>query len=140
MIENDISQALYRIVDAAVALASDPALPVQFPMRNFDPPKDGRYVEVVQIRNNADGMFLGNERMYQGILRLLVHWSVDDTGSRGVTEYADKLASLIPKNTIGEYGKSQVQLYSEWVAGSIIVEDGKAYLPIGARYRDFQVA
>lgn len=132
MSEAVIAENLYVAVTNAAASLS-PLLPVQFPGRVFDIPSNGRYIEVIQIRNNRQGEYYGDERTYQGILRLLVHWPNDDAGAIPPLVYCEGIADALPKGT--RFGNTV--LYDVPEVGSVVEDQGQIFYPISFRYRDF---
>jgi hypothetical protein len=80
MIEDEIAKALQDAVTAAVGSSDTPTLPIAYMGRVFESPNDHKYVEIVQIPNNPDGQFWNDERNYMGVLRVILHWPIDNKG------------------------------------------------------------
>jgi hypothetical protein len=91
MKERYILEALQKAVTEAATLVS---LDVKYVARNITLPANGRYLEIVHIPNNIENENWDDSRTYRGIMRLILHWKMDD---RGAYEALDKL------KTISEY-------------------------------------
>lgn len=74
MVEAEILSSLQRATTAAVADSDNPNLPVAYVDVAFDKPNDQKWLEVVHIPNNRTDDFLGEEKNYQGLFRLILHW------------------------------------------------------------------
>jgi hypothetical protein len=80
MTEKAIVEALQKGVIAAVAASVSPSLPVKYIGRNFQKPSTGGWLEVIYIPNNVGNDFWGEGKRHQGLLRLMLHWNMDDKG------------------------------------------------------------
>lgn len=105
MIEQQILQALQTAVIAACAQSTIPTLPIKAIGRSFEPPNDQRYLEIVQIPNNITNEFWNESKTYRGMLRLILHWPIDDQGAyppiatlQSIVSYFAKGKSLINGN------------------------------------------
>lgn len=78
-----ILDKLQQAVKQALAQSPTPTFPVAFVRVNFDKPDDGKFLELVHIPSNRQGDFWGEEKNYQGSLRLIFHWPKDGTGFQG---------------------------------------------------------
>lgn len=139
-IETDITNALYAKISEAVKATNIPAMPVQYPLRSFNRPNNGTWLEVIHIRNNRTNEFWGAERTFQGLVRLILHWSNNDAGIFPAIAYLDQLAALIPKGTILSFGDASVLIYDNPDVGSLIVDNGLVMVPLTLMYRDFYSA
>lgn len=84
--ETDVIQSLQASVIAAVAASSKPTLPVKFINVVNDnvpiPPVDNsEWLELIWIANNPSDTTWGDEKVYRGIFRLVLHWPNDGAGS-----------------------------------------------------------
>lgn len=104
MIEDQILKALQTAVLAALAASPTPALPVKMLGRVFPTPNDGKYLEVVYIPNNIQGEFWGDGKTYRGMLRLILHWPVDDAGAYGPMQTIGQLTDYFKKGTHFQVG------------------------------------
>lgn len=140
-IEADISTALFAAVAAAVTASSNPSLPIAYPMRTFTIPGDNRYLEVRKITNNIDNEFWGNERTYQGVIRLLLHWSQDNSGMIVAERFAAELLSKFLKGSILRSGAASVLIYENPDMGSMVDDSPQdPFIPLTIMYRDFAFA
>lgn len=136
-IEADISSSLYTAVAAVVTASSIPALPVKYPLRTFVAPNDGKYIEVVQIRNNNDNETWDTGRTYRGILRVILHWPNNDAGAIAPSRFADEIASGFPKGSIYWNGAAKVTIQDHPDAGSMIDTPQDCLFPVSIEYQCF---
>ena len=80
-VDAEIIDALQVAAEAAVAASSLPDLPIAYIDVNFDPPNDGKFLELVHIPNNRENETWGEEKTYQGMFRLILHWPKDGGGT-----------------------------------------------------------
>lgn len=91
-----ILRALNGWVKDAVA-SVNPVLPIAFLGRNFSPPADGKYFELVWIPSNRNNDFWGDEKNYQGSMRIILHWPNDDAGAYEPLRLFDSVLSWFKK-------------------------------------------
>jgi len=137
MIEAKISDVLFVQVSAAVAASSLPTLPIKFPGRKFTIPGDNKYLEIFTIKANPTGEYYGNERTYQGTLRGLLHWPLDDAGAIPILTFLDELAGLIPKGARYAVDTYWIMIYDTPDVGNEVEDRGDRFYPISWRYRCF---
>lgn len=101
MIEDQILKALQT-----AALAAAGALPIKMIGRVFTPPQDGKYLEIVYIPNNIQGEFWGDGKTYRGMLRLILHWPVDDAGAYGPMQTIGAISDYFAKGRLFMVGIS----------------------------------
>ena len=80
-IEKSILQALQQKVIEAVAASIVPTLPIKFVDVAFTIPNDQKWLELIFIPNNASDRMWGDEEVYRGILRLVLHWPNNGAGA-----------------------------------------------------------
>lgn len=80
-IEKSILQALQQKVIEAVAASTVPTLPIKFVDVAFTIPNDQKWLELIFIPNNASDRMWGDEEVYRGILRLVLHWPNNGAGA-----------------------------------------------------------
>lgn len=139
-IEADISDAIFTKVEAVVAASSIPALPIMFPLRTFLIPNDNKYIEVIQIRNNNANEYWDIGKTYQGIVRLLLHWSNDNAGAIVPQRYLAEIALQLVKGSVLRAGAAVVVLYDNPDAGSFVINGQDCFFPLTLLYRDFYTA
>lgn len=98
-------------------------------------PNDGRYVEFVNIPNNISGMFYGDERVYQGIFRIILHWDETDQGVYEPMQYLDEMAGYFEHGRILPAGALQVKFYGNPNASGMITSGSELLFPVGLSYR-----
>lgn len=75
-----ILRALQKATIAAVAASSTPTLPIKGVSNGFEAPNDQKYLECVFITNNVENEHWGDEKTYQGMFRMILHWPNDGEG------------------------------------------------------------
>lgn len=85
MIDHDILKSLQDAARTAVLASTDPTIPIAYIDVNFDPSEDaaetnGKYLELVFIPNNVENDTWGDERTYQGMFRMILHWPKSISG------------------------------------------------------------
>jgi hypothetical protein len=141
MIETDILTALQKGGIAAInttVVAPAQPLPIKAIGRVLDKPDALRYFEFISIPNNRIGDYWGNERTYQGIFRILLHWTIDDQGAYPPLHLLDTVANYFTKETRFRSGEADVQIYGEPDLGGIITSNAELIYPLSLRYRDFR--
>jgi hypothetical protein len=134
MIEADITKALQDAVAAAVGASTLPALPIAYLDRVFTPPNDSKYVEIVQIPNNPDGEFWNDERNYAGILRVILHWPINNEGRYPPVRALDSIAGYFIKTRALSNG---VKLTSVPNFTGPLEGKGDMLYPFSVRYQRF---
>jgi hypothetical protein len=137
MIEQKITEALQRSVIVAVSQSLQPTLPIKMMGRTLSPNPD-RYLEVIQIVNNIQNSYWGQSRVYQGILRLILHWEVNDEGVYEPMKLRDSIASFYMKEDRLWNGATGVQIVGVPDAGSPIEAGGGQLFPVSIPYRCFE--
>lgn len=132
-----VLEALQKATIAAVAASTIDTLPIKMLGRTFKPPINQQYLEFVQIPNNVVGAYYGDETIFQGIIRLILHWSNNDEGVYIPMEHLNSIAGYFTKtNTLRNSGIS-VKIY-EKPNFSGVIEAGKELLyPVSISYRSF---
>lgn len=136
-VEAAISNALYTGVSATLAASSIPAMPVKMPLRTFVTPNDGKYVEVVQIRNNGNNETWDTGKTMRGFVRLILHWPNNDAGAITPVQYVDELAAAIPKGSIFWSGPVSVKISDHPDAMSMIDTASDCLFPLSIEYQYF---
>lgn len=98
MSERYVLEALQKAVIAAVAASDDDTLVVKMLGRAINPPSSGKWLEVVQIPNNVDRTW-GSEKVYQGAIRLILHWPVDDRGAYDPLDLIESIGAYFTKGS-----------------------------------------
>lgn len=94
-----VLQALQEGVKFAVTTASFPADKVKFVGRTFKPEADKPWLEVVWIPNNPIGEFWSGGKTYRGLMRLILHWPLDDKGAYEALTKAGEIAESFKLGT-----------------------------------------
>lgn len=139
MIEAKILEALQKATTAAVAASTMPALPVKYRGRIFNPPDDGRWLEIVYIPNNINGEFWGSGKTYRGLYRLLLHWGLDDEGAYEPLDVIASISAHFPIGATFQSGGVQVKVYQEPDLTGVIEAPPEQLFPVTIRYETFQL-
>lgn len=98
MIETNITAAFQEKVIVAVAGSDYPTMPIAFIDLDFDPPEDGKYLELVHIPNNPGDRTWGAEEVNRGIFRMILHWPSNGSGASAPRALMDSIASSFVKS------------------------------------------
>lgn len=131
MNENQITDLL--LADA-IEVAAALSLPVALPNRTFDPPADGRYLEVIQFRNTAASPSWGGMAVYMGILQISYHQRNDDTGAIPGADVQSVIEAAYPKNRLIYGANGKVTIYQNASELTPIVETDKTVYPVSIPY------
>lgn len=140
MSERYILEALQKGVIAAVAASSQPSLPVKYVGRLFQPPADNKWLEVIYIPNNINNEFWGSSRTYQGILRLVLHWGMDDKGAYAPTALVESIGAYFSKGTklVDTGNNVKVVIQENPTLLNMLEEPPEMLLPLSIRYQFFK--
>lgn len=122
---------------AAVAASVLPALPVKMLGRTFDIPDDQKYLEVVFIPNNQSDRYWGEEQLYQGTFRLVLHWKNDDKGVYEPMNVARSVASYFTKTNALRTGGFGVNITQVPKLTGVIEAGHESLFPVSMSYRSF---
>jgi hypothetical protein len=100
MNEKSIFEALQKGVISAVAASNVPTTPVKFAGRIFNPPASQKWLEIVLISNNPTDFSWSNYENYRGIMRLILHWPIDDAGIYAPTDAISSIAGYFSKDRV----------------------------------------
>src|SRR6476660_2008262 len=98
MQDGAILKVLQTAVIAAVAASVLPALPIKVVGRTYVPENDQKWLEIVWIPNNPTGDFLGDDKNYAGMIRLVLHWPNNDAGAYSPIEVIASVAAYFTKD------------------------------------------
>lgn len=137
MYESAIIEALQTAIIAAVG--NSPAL--KCINRNFDPPSDGKWWEIVHIPNNVENELWADGKTFQGIMRLILHWPQDDSGAYRAVNEAQRVANQLKKGNVYADANNLVVVKIQDhpnLTGSI--EQSPSFmLPLTLRYSCFKI-
>lgn len=121
----------------AVAASALPTLPVKMLGRNFDIPDDQKYLEVVFIPNNQSDRYWGEEQLYQGTFRLVLHWKNDDKGVYEPMNVVRSIALYFTKTNALRTGNFGVNITQIPKLTGVIEAGHESLFPISISYRSF---
>lgn len=142
MTEDKILKALQKAVIAAVAAAAStdlPATAVKYVGRNFTPPGDKAWLEVVHIPNNITGEFWADGKTYQGLLRLILHWPMVDKGAYTPIILIESIGNYFTKGSKFTQDDVVVTVTDNPDLMAVMEEPPYMILPLSIRYRHFKV-
>ncbi len=136
MVEHEILSALQKAVTAAVLASDDADFPVSYVGVDFTPPNDKKYLELVYIPNNAAGDFLGDEKNYQGIMRLVMHWPNDGGGAYAALRLLGSICEYFTKGRL----LAGVQVVEPPNLTGAIADGDEMLYPASLRYMSYRSA
>lgn len=98
MTDRHVLEAIQKAVIAAVAACTVPSLSVRMTARTLKIPTSGKWLEVIIIPDDEDVTW-GSEKLYKGLLRLLLHWPVDDKGAYEAMDLLHSIGSYFSKGS-----------------------------------------
>lgn len=134
MNERQVITALQQSVISAVAQSITPTLPIKFLNVTFNKPDDGKWLELIYIPAPPRDSTWGDEKIYAGILRMLVYWPNDGGGSYSAMDLTQSIMSRFSKHQlIGE----TLRLMQQPRLSSVIETEKSLILPISLEYSTF---
>jgi len=139
MSERYVLEALQKAVIAAVAASTSPTLAIKMVGRTINPPSSGQWLEVIHIPNNADRTW-GDERLYQGLLTLLLHWPIDDKGAYAPMDLIGSIGSYFTKGRkLSDTGNNvQVVVVNNPDFMGVEEQAPEVWYPLSIRYRCYK--
>ncbi len=137
MTEKLVTEAFQKSVTTLVATFAT-SIPVKMLGRTFKPPNDQKYLEVVIIPNNNIGRFWGDEKLYQGIFRLILHWPIDDEGVYNPLEIVALIESYYKKSNTLRIDDLTLKIYKNANFTGMIETSKEVLFPVSIEYRSFQ--
>ena len=95
--ERQVITALQSSVISAVAQSTMPSIPMDFININFTPPDNNKWIETIYLPNPPSDSTWGNERIYRGFYRIILHWPNDGGGSYDAADLAESIMSKFDK-------------------------------------------
>lgn len=132
-----ILQAFQTATLLAVKASIEPALPVQMLGRVFEPPDDQKYLQLVFIPNNRTGETWGKEKTYQGLVRLVLHWPINDEGVYDPIDLIMSVASYFDKTNTLRNGGLSLKLYEDPNFTGMVEPGSELLFPVSMPYRSF---
>lgn len=140
MTEKAILEALQKAVTAAVAASTKPTLSVKYVGRNFTKPNSDGWLEVIYIPNNIMDEFWAEGKTYQGILRLVLHWFMDDKGAYEPMQLIESIGSYFYKGLrLADPGNTiLLKINDHPNLLNVLEEAPELLLPLSVRYQFFK--
>lgn len=105
-LDADVFMAILSQVEARLGFLQ---FPFKQPGRVFNPPNDQKYIETVIITNNqAD--YWGDEKQYSGIVRVILHWPMDDEGIFYPMTICGQICATLVKGLELRFGVARLQI------------------------------
>lgn len=121
--ETIVLKPLQTGVTAAVAASSIPALPVKYLGRVFTVPNDQKYLEIVHIPNNPNNVSWGNSEHFRGLMRLILHWPIDDKGVYAPLDLLAQIAGYFNKDRILWNGTNAINITENPISSGSMIND-----------------
>lgn len=150
MIEVDVIQGMIGRGVSVIENHADPrikALPIKVPGRTFNPPNDSRYFELILIQNNGllstprlwvgSDPTWGDDKTFKGILRIILHWNLDDTGIYEQARILATLAQSFKKGTNIFNGEAVLQIFNHPSLTDVIETSTELLFPLTIPYQCF---
>lgn len=131
-IESDVNGAIYANVESILSPLT--SLPFKMPGRIFTPPNDQKFIEVVKLSNDF-GQTWGSEKIFQGFVRVIVHWPNDDSGIVQPTSLCETIVDAFPKGLQLVYGLARLQIMEVPVILDPITGGQESLYPVSFAYR-----
>lgn len=134
--ERYVLEALQKAV-IAVGLT----IPVKYIGRVFNPPSDGKWLELIYIPNNGTNEYWSEGKTYRGLMRLILHWPMNSTGAYPAMDVARTIAaSFVKGSKFSDTGKNVVVTITEHPNVQDVLEEAPDLLvPLTIRYSCFKV-
>jgi len=128
---SELHDLLYKPLD-------DGALgyPIKWPNRTLAIPNDDKWLEVIHQPNGAARAMLGDIDPDQGLLRIGVHWPVDQ-GDEPPHAVCLQVAALYPKALRLIGSTMRLEIYEKPAIGGAIEDGQSVFYPVSIRYRVF---
>lgn len=137
MSEVEILQAFQSAVrDNAVPNSIMPNLAVKYIGRVFTPPNDQKFLELIWIPNNRNGDFLGAEKNYQGLFRMVLHWPNDNLGAYQPMRVIESIGSYFTKDALAP----AIQIYETPDFRGPLEMQHETLYPSQLRYQSYRSA
>lgn len=135
--ESKVLEALQLAVKSAVGNT----LPVKYVNIILDPPNDGKWWEIVYIPNNLENEFWADGKTHQGVLRLILHWPMDNKGAYVPMEEVSRVANQLQKgNVYADSGNNvNVKIQEHPNATGPLENPPELLLPLTVRYSCFKL-
>lgn len=133
MKDGEILKVLQKAVMAAVTASTTPKLPVKYAGISFTPPNDNKWLELVMIPNNRSD-FWGDERNYQGMFRIILHWPNENAGAYGPIAVLASIASYFSKGLFLQ----DVQICETPNLTGVLESGTETLYPASIRYQSFR--
>lgn len=135
--ERYVLEALQKAVIAAVAPTS---IAVKYVGRTLTVGNDDKWVEIVYIPNNVENQYWDDAKTYRGIMRLILHWPIDDSGIYPALDIAATISDGFTKGSkLVDLGENVVVTITEVPNIEGILEQAPGIMiPITIRYNYFK--
>lgn len=137
MSERLIIEALQAAVTDAIEASSMATLAIK-PV-GYDGPALGvkEYAEFVYIPNNRQNDYWGDERVYRGNFRVILHWGMNRETYQAIG-WLDEIAAAFPKSRIIRNGGAAVQIYDSPSQSGVIEQPSDLLFPLTLPYTSFR--
>lgn len=134
MIERALFETLQKATMIAVSESLIPDLPIAFIDVPFTVPNNQRYLEVVIIPNDSTE-FWGEEKIYRGLFRLILHWGKNGTGAYSPLEVLGSIADYFSKDR----PLQNLRIYETATFAGVLDGGADSLYPANMRYQSSRV-
>ena len=123
-----------QVPDALLArvaslVTGSPTLPIAWPDIAFNPPADGKYLEVAYFSNRPAWEGVGAGVLDQGLLQITVHWP-RGSGIIAPSQVVETIKAHFAKGTLLTSGSTVVRLNRAPWAAAPLVSDQDLAIPV----------
>ena len=117
------------LAKVASLVTGSPTLPIAWPNVAFNPPADGKYLEVAYFSNRPAWEGVGAGVLDQGLLQITVHWP-RGSGIIAPSQVVETIKAHFAKGTLLTSGSTVVRLNRAPWAAAPLVSDQDLAIPV----------
>ena len=138
MSDKFIYETIQKSVISAVEASVLSKLPIKHLGRTFIIPDDQKYLEIRVITNNNPKNYWGSEKVYQGQIRLILHWPILDEGVYEPLDVIGSIADFFTKTNTLRINEIPLKVYENPNQTDVIEQDKELLFPVTIPYRSFK--
>jgi len=102
-------------------------------------PASGKWLEIVYIPNNIENEFWDDSKTYRGIMRLILHWPIDNAGVYPALDKAKTISDYFTKGLLlsDPFNNVRVQITERANISDVLEQPPEILIPITLRYNYF---
>lgn len=138
MIEKEIIKLIQNKITLSVANSTFPNLHIQALGRTIIPDNSQKYLEILHFANNIKNEFWGNSKTYRGLVRLILHWPIDDAGDYPALDLLQSICTQFDKDLVLQEGEVQVKFSEKPDFFGALTSGQDRIFPVTLEYYSFQ--